>query len=138
MEIAMSDWKFKFTSSLVILILCALPQLSAAVGLGALKVSSHLNEPLSAQIALSGIKADELNDLRVRLADDASFERAGLNRSYLLTQLKFTTKTLSNGRSYIQVSSRESVREPGLSFIVSLVSQSASHERRYDVLLNLR
>ena len=134
----MSDWRFKFTSSLVILILCAIPQLSAAVGLGAVKVSSYLNEPLNAQIALTGIKADELDNLRVRLADDASFERAGLDRSYLLTQLKFSTQTLSNGRAYIQVSSRESIREPGLSLIVSLVSQTASHERRYDLLLNLR
>ena len=134
----MTDWSVKFTCALALLILWAMPQLAAAVGLGALEVRSHLNEPLDARISLTGIKTDELEDLRARLADNASFERAGLKRTYLLTQLKFTTQTQSNGRAYIQVSSRNAVREPGLSLIVQLASSNASHERRYDMLLNLR
>jgi len=123
---------------LALLAMFAVPQPAGAVALGAIEVRSHLNEPFEARIALSGLKAGELDNLRVALAAESSFERAGLKRSYLLTRLKFSTQALSNGRAFIRVRSREAIREPGLSFIVEATSSGASFERRYDVLINLR
>ena len=119
-------------------LLIGLPQLVLALGLGAIDVSSYLNEPLEARIPLSGLKANELENLRIGLAGDASFERAGLERTYVLTQLKFSTEALSNGRGYIRIRSRQALREPGLSLIIQVDSSTASFERRYNLLLNLR
>ncbi len=124
--------------ALTMLLLMALPQFLAAAGLGAIEVRSYLNEPLEARIPVTGLKEGELNNLRVGLAGEASFERAGLERSYVLTQLKFSTETLSNGQGYIRIRSRKALREPSLSLIVRVVSSTASLERRYNLLLNLR
>ncbi len=123
---------------LVALMILALPQPAEAIGLGAVEVRSHLNESLAARISLTGINESEVDNLRVSLAGEESFERAGLKREYLLTKLKFSIQKLTNGSAYIRIKSQEAVREPGLSFIVRVAGNSSSVERRYDILLNLR
>jgi len=121
-----------------LLILGAVPALAGAVGLGAIEVRSHLNEPLEARIALTGLKDGELDTLRAGLADEASFQRAGIERYYLLTRVHFSTETVAGQGAFVRIRSRVAIREPSLSLIVQLATHSATRERRYDVLLNLR
>ncbi|HLU05988.1 MAG TPA: hypothetical protein VKZ91_05475, partial [Woeseiaceae bacterium] len=51
-----------------------------ALGLGDIRLSSALNEPLRAEIQLLSATPDELSNLKVELAPAATFERYGIDR----------------------------------------------------------
>ena len=53
---------------LPLLALLMVPAVGHALGLGEVRVLSSLNEPLEAEIALSDLRAGELDALQVRLA----------------------------------------------------------------------
>ncbi|MFT5175967.1 MAG: pilus assembly protein FimV [Gammaproteobacteria bacterium] len=127
---------------IVLTVLCfALSSAPAyAASLGKLEVRSKLYEPFEARIALRGVKAGELDTMRVSLADDAAFERLGLVRSMVLLTLRFKIVASAAGHGYVMISSHERVREPTLSFIVEASSVGVSGttmQRRYDALLDL-
>ncbi|MDO7667132.1 MAG: peptigoglycan-binding protein LysM, partial [Pseudomonadota bacterium] len=65
------------------------PMQVSAFGLGKLELSSALNEPFKAEIAITALKGDDADNLQVRLASSKEFEQAGIERNFLLTQLKF-------------------------------------------------
>jgi Tfp pilus assembly protein FimV len=111
-----------------------------AASLGDIDVKSGLYEPFHARIALRGLREGELDGMRVALADEAAFARAGLVRSLALSKLKFAIVATGARRGYVKITSRERVREPSLSFVVEAAFAGASGtlQRRYDVLLDLR
>ena len=118
-----------------LLIALSLPTVAQAVALGHIEVMSHLNERLHAQIALHSISEADAGEVRVALADKATFDNAGVTRAGVLSQLTFKVITNSNGRSYINVSSKRSIREPSLRFIVALQSPQGQLMREYSLLL---
>ena len=65
------------------------PAVAGALGLGGIEVSSALNEPLKARISLRGVSSDEIDDLKAALGTDEQFSRAGLDRAYALSSLRF-------------------------------------------------
>ena len=87
---------------------------------------------------LRGLVAGETENLRVELAPDDAFQRAGLERSYLLTRLKFRAVASGERSGSVRITSKDHIREPSFSFIVQVTSQGRVVQRRYDVLLNLR
>ena len=107
-----------------------------AVSLGNIEVKSGLNERFAAQILLNGLVDGELDTLYISLADDEAFERVGLTREYLLTQLQFEVVTTGARSGYIKISSRSRIREPSLSLVVQLATATRVINRRYDVLLD--
>ncbi len=110
-----------------------------AAGLGDIDVKSRLYEPFHARIALRGLREGELDSMRVSLADEAAFARIGLQRSFILSKLKFEVIATADRRGYVKISSQERLREPSLSFVVEAAFAGASGtlQRRYDVLLDL-
>jgi pilus assembly protein FimV len=110
-----------------------------AASLGDIDVKSRLYEPFHARIALRGLREGELDGMRVSLADEAAFARTGLERSFVLSKLKFEVIATDARRGYVKISSQERVREPSLSFVVeaAFVGASGTLQRRYDVLLDL-
>jgi len=52
--------------------------------LGAIELQSAINQPLSAEIALTSVKSDNLQDIRVTLASAEAFARAGISDSLLM------------------------------------------------------
>lgn len=113
----------------------AFPAASFALGLGAMKTSSHLSQPFSARIELLGATASELDDIAVKLADAAQFQRAGLVLNAQLLALRFEVVNDPKG-DYIKVSTRGPVNEPVLDFIVELRSPTGTILREYAVLLD--
>ncbi|KRP25184.1 MAG: hypothetical protein ABS22_06605, partial [SAR92 bacterium BACL16 MAG-120322-bin99] len=91
-----------------------------AVGLGEISVNSSLNEPLNASIAL--LSSEDLQDgqILVSLASPEAFERVGLSRDFLLTQLKFAVERDGANVRVIKVSSEQAITEPYLNFLVQL------------------
>ena len=109
-----------------------------AVALGEITVGSALNERLLAQVPLRGLAVGELENLKVELAPDEAFRRAGLERGYLLTRLKFKAVARGERTGSVRITSKDHIREPSLSFILQVTSKGRVVQRRYDVLLNLR
>tara|TARA_R110002050_G_scaffold71891_3_gene154629 strand:+ start:10521 stop:13010 length:2490 start_codon:yes stop_codon:yes gene_type:complete len=107
-----------------------------AFGLGKLELSSALNEPLKAEISITALKGNEADDLQVRLASSKEFEQAGIERNFLLTQLKFDVVEKS-GNVKIVISSQQPIREPFLDFLLTATTTGSGRLiREYTVLLD--
>ena len=60
-----------------------------ALGLGELDLKSALNQPLQAEIELIDTEGLTEYEIKPTLATAADFERAGVDRVYFLTKIKF-------------------------------------------------
>ena len=119
-------------------ILCLLPTVLWALGVGGIEVSSGLNQAFDAKIPIVGAKQGELADVRAKLAEKDIFDRAGLARPHSLAALKFRVVSTGDSSGYIHITSHAGIREPALEFIVELESRSGSLRRKYSVLLEPR
>lgn len=106
-----------------------------AFGLGQITLHSALNEPFRAEIAVNALRDDERGNLEVRLASTQDFERAGLDRNFLLTQLKFEVVEEANS-TRIMVSSDVPIKEPFLGFLLAATTGQGKLLREYTVLLD--
>lgn len=122
--------------SVLLLLLMLLPVTATALGLGGISVNSKLNQPLDADIELIGANADQLVDIKARLASAALFEKAGLERPYLLSKLRFHPSASADGRVFIRVSSTQTVVEPVVIFLLEVSVSGGHFMREYAVLLD--
>lgn len=125
----------KFRIILVLLVLLA-PTLVNALGLGKLELQSALNQPFKARVELLSATADELDSLKVSLADQEAFDRAGIQRPFLLTNLRFRVQETEKGPDYIRIYSNETIREPFLNFLLEINWSKGRLFREYTVLLD--
>lgn len=107
-----------------------------ALGLGEIDTQSALNQKLTAEIELLSVRPGELDGLVVGLADRRAFERAGIERPFYLTKLRFSVHEDPSGRAYIQISSLQPIREPFLDFLVEVNWANGRILREYTVLLD--
>ncbi len=106
----------------------------SALGLGEIDVRSRLNQRFVASIPLSALAADEAESVRVALASNAEFDRAGIERGDYLSTLTFNV--VNDGNPRIEISSSQVVREPFLNFLLSVNASSGRLLREYTVLLD--
>jgi pilus assembly protein FimV len=106
-----------------------------ALGMGEMELESSLNQPLTARIHL--LSAEDLEDWEIKpsLASQADFDQAGVERSFFLTNLKFEVVRQA-GDTYIQVSTKPSVKEPFLNFLVEVDWPNGRLLREYTLLLD--
>ena len=121
---------------LVTFLLSIVPLWVHALGLGELKLNSGLNQPLDARIRLLSPTPADLSSLKVELADMDAFRRAGIDRPFVLSQLKFEIETNESGPDYIKVTSRDAIREPFLNFLIEASWANGRLFREYTVLLD--
>ncbi|WP_205340321.1 FimV/HubP family polar landmark protein [Denitrificimonas caeni] len=107
-----------------------------ALGLGELAVKSSLNQPLNAEISLLEVRDLTSVEIKTHLASPEAFSKAGVDRQFFLTGLKFTPVIAANGKSIIRVTSSKPVNEPYLSFLVEVVWPSGRLLREYTLLLD--
>lgn len=106
-----------------------------ALGLGMIQVRSGLNEPLVAEIPVTG-GPDETSSVSVALAAAADFERVGLSRSRIVVPLEFAVATGAKGNAVIRVTTKEPVRDPFLDFLIEVNWAKGKLLREYTVLLD--
>jgi pilus assembly protein FimV len=123
---------------IVAAIVCLLPTLLWALGVGGIEVSSGLNQAFDAKISIVGAKQGELADVSAKLAEKDVFARAGLARPYSLAALKFEVVPTGDSSGYIHITSRDGIREPALEFIMEVKWPNGSLRRKYSVLLEPR
>ena len=82
-------------------ILCLLPTVLWALGVGGIEVSSGLNQAFDARIPIVGAAQGELDDTRAGLAEKDIFDRAGLARPHSLSALKFQVVSTGEDRKSV-------------------------------------
>jgi len=104
-----------------------------ALSLGEIEMRSALNQPMSAEIQLSSVRADEMNGMIVKLASPEAFARAGIERTDSLADLKFE---INKETRTIMISSRRPIVEPFLNFLLEVEWPAGRMVREYTVLLD--
>ncbi|WP_167145238.1 FimV family protein [Pseudomonas sp. OTU750018] len=107
-----------------------------ALGLGEVTLQSALNQPLVAEIELLEVRDLASNEVIPTLASPEAFTKAGVDRQFFLTDLKFTPVLKPNGKSVIRVTSSKPMREPYLNFLVEVLWPNGRLLREYTVLLD--
>ena len=113
-----------------------MPAVVSAFGLGQLKLESGLNQPFEARIEMLSATAEELSSLNIGLADVESFQRAGIDRLFILSSLKFEVHETETGPDFIRVFSVDAIREPYLNFLVEAAWSNGRLFREFTVLLD--
>ena len=105
------------------------------LGLGGIEVNSALNQELDAEIELLSAVPEDIETMIVKLATREEFSRAGLDRPFMLQNLKFGSK-IKNGVPYITVTTSKPIREPFLNFLVEVDWPKGHLLREYTILLD--
>lgn len=113
-----------------------LPLCANALGVRDIEAFSALNQPLNAKIGLVSTRGLDVRDIKVRLASPKVFNEAEIGRPYFLTRLKFEPKVAADGNIYIQISSKNIVREPYLDFMLEISWRGGSLIKEFAVLLD--
>lgn len=107
-----------------------------ALGVGEIDLKSALNQPFDAEIDLLSARGEDLKTIDVSLAPNAAFEKVGIDRQPILSQLVFRIAKRSDGTPYIKVTSSQPIKEPFLDFIVAVQWPAGQLLREYTVLLD--
>ncbi|MCG7872706.1 MAG: FimV family protein [Candidatus Thiodiazotropha weberae] len=123
--------------SLAVAVATALSPMGAlALGLGEIHPQSALNQTFKADIDLLSVSQEELQDVRVSLASHEAFKKAGMDRPFHLTGLKFAPQLTASGKPVITITSRDAIREPFLNFLVEVNWPKGRLVREFTVLLD--
>lgn len=125
----------KLSKTLAMMSLLA-PMGASALGIGDIRLRSALNQSLNAEIPLVLSGGDSLADVKISLASPEAFAKAGLERHYFLTKLRFSAVQKPDGSYAIEVSSSDVMREPFVSFLVEVNWPRGRVIREYTVLLD--
>ncbi|QEL57843.1 hypothetical protein FYK34_08245 [Chromobacterium paludis] len=107
----------------------------AWAGLGKIYVRSNLGEVLRADIEMTGVAANELDAIRVGLADIGTFQALNVDYATALSSLRFALNPSAKGAT-IRVSSIRPINDPYLRFVVEARAPSGRSVREYTVLLD--
>ncbi len=120
----------------ILAILLWMPVTSNAMGLGGVQIHSALNQILDAEIEILSASEEELSSLSIKLASYETFARVGIDRPAILLKLRFSVKKNSSGSDVIAITSRETIREPFLDFIIEANWRAGRILREYTLLLD--
>ena len=111
-----------------LLMVCAMTS-AQAVGLNEIELSSYLNQTLDAKIGLSGLKSGDLDSINVRIHPTDGV--TNISPSMLVLEIKD-----DGNRHYIQITSKENIREPIISFALEVTWVEGRIIREYSVLID--
>lgn len=114
----------------------SIPSEGWSLGLGAISLSSHLNEPLRAEIVL--LEAGELavRDLQIGLASSEEFARVGVSRDPYLSEIEFAIESDGRGKRVL-LRSETPLREPYLQLVVEARWPEGRMLKEYTALIDL-
>jgi len=125
----------RFLSTIAFLFLS--PVVVYALGLGDVVVNSALNQPLDGKIELLSPSPDDLDSLKIGLADSNAFAKAGIDRPFSLSKLKFNLRrSVDDGDDYISISTQAPIQEPFLNFLIEATWANGRILREYTILLD--
>jgi len=106
-----------------------------ALGLGNLQVDSSLDEELKGEIPLVVGSDEEIENISVTIASEADYDRVGLDKSYVPSNILVNILD-RNGGKYIDITSRGPVSEPIVSLLLVVDWANGHLLREYTLLLD--
>lgn len=106
-----------------------------ALGLGDVKVSSYLGEPLKAQVEFVDLSDDYEANLKVRLASSDEYKKNGYIYPSNL-KLKFVVASENGKQAIVRISSSQVVEDPFLTLLLEVSSSSGKFIKIYTVLID--
>lgn len=110
-------------------------QVAHALGLGPITVNSHIGEPLQATINVTGLDAAERAKTNVSIADNQAYISRGIEKLPSHDQLSLSLQSSARG-DYISISTPNVVREPFITFVLSVKHAGKETLREYTVFLD--
>lgn len=107
-----------------------------ALTLGEVQVHSKLNEPLAAEIEVLTASSAEIGSLRIGLAGEQDWKRAGLVAQGSASKIRFGFMALGNGNLVVTLKTDAPVREPLLVFLLDAAWNNGHILREYTVFLD--
>ncbi len=106
------------------------------LGLGSLDLQSALNQQFVADIELTNTQGLEVEEILPRLAAQQDFDRVGIERNYVLMDLRFKVVQTEDRDKILRVTSTRPITEPFLNFLVEVLWPNGRILREYTVLLD--
>ncbi len=103
-----------------------------ALGISEIKLNSSLNQSLDATVEVLSATLEELNSLNVSVSR-LSGQAAGL---YHWPEVQIELVRVDDGKSYLRLTSKNSIREPVLNFLLELKWATGHLKREYSLLIN--
>jgi pilus assembly protein FimV len=105
-----------------------------ALALGELELKSHLNQPLNVVIPLVFSKGNELDELKLSIGSPEGQSSSIQARHNLKVEI-----VENNGNQpYLKITSKNTLREPALTFVLDMRWSSGRIQREYSILLDPR
>ena len=120
----------------LLVIVCANTSVSVAAGLGPLTLHSSLGQQLDAEIAITGIDAEDLETVTAFMASSEVFEQMGIPVPSVLQHIRFKMLTESVEGARVIISSVQPIREPFINLVVELSWAQGTYLREYTFLLD--
>ena len=114
------------------MLLLAVHPAAYALGISEIKLNSSLNQSLDATVEILSATLEELNSLNVTVSR-LSEGNAGMQH---WPEVKVELVRVDNGKSYLKLTSKDSVREPVLKFLLELHWATGHIKREYSLLIN--
>ncbi len=105
-----------------------------ALALGELELKSHLNQPLNVEIPLILSKESELLELKLSIMKPEGRSLGGQTWH----NLKVEIVDNDGKQPYLKISSKKTLREPALKFVLDMRWPSGRIQREYSLLLDPR
>lgn len=112
------------------------PSAALALSVEDYELNSYLSQPLSLQIKLADLKGLSERDIRISLATPEEFAAAGIDFEPLHNSLSFDLNLVNDNSGVVQITTRQPVNEPFISFLVEYKWPSGRLMREYNLLLD--
>ncbi len=106
------------------------------LGLGDITLKSSLNQPLQAEIKLLQTRELAEEEILPSLAAQEEFDRAGVERFFFLNNIEFDVELSGAGNGTLLLTTKQSIQEPFLNFLVEINWPNGRVLREYTVLLD--
>ena len=121
----------------VIVLMAVLSPISVyALGLGELTLRSYLSQPLAAEVVLVGVESGDAEVIQARLASSEIHKKAGIERPFSLSVLKFVVEEAAGGLPFVRVYTEQSVSDPYFNFLIEVSGPDGRVFREYTLLLD--
>ena len=130
------DRKYKNTAWLTAGLMLMASFTAFAAGLGKLTVTSTLGQPFRGEIDLLAVDKKDLGSIHARFASIEAFKEANIERSSVLSAMRFSVEQKKNGDPYLKITSSKPVDEPFLDMLIELDWPAGRLIREYTILLD--
>lgn len=129
-------WQKGAIATVATLILLGVHLDANALALGAIQVKSALGEPLSAEVEVPDITAEEVSSFQAALASPQAFQAAGIDYSQALRGTRITLARRPNGQAYLRIQGQAPVNEPFIGLVIEANWAKGHVVRDYTLLID--